>query len=70
MRFRLDIRKRLFTQKVGGHRIRFAREVVVAPSLPVFKKVLDNTHGLTMCVHSQDSDFNDPFWFLPTLDVL
>lgn len=42
-RFRLDIRKKLFTQKVVGHWKRLPREVVTAPSLLELKEHLDNT---------------------------
>ncbi|KAJ7400194.1 hypothetical protein BTVI_107527 [Pitangus sulphuratus] len=42
-RFRSDIRKRFFTQRMFGHWNRLPREVVAAPSLTEFKKHLDNT---------------------------
>ena len=40
-RFRLDIRRNFFTQRVMTHWIRLPKEVVNAPSLEAFKARLD-----------------------------
>ena len=47
-RFRLDIRKHFFTERLVKHWNRLPREVADAPSLSVFKRHLDNALNNTL----------------------
>jgi len=48
-RFRLDIRKKFFTQRVVTHWNRLPKEAVDAPSLEAFKATLDVALGSVVC---------------------
>ena len=48
-RFRLGIRRKLFTQRVVRHLNRLPKEVVDAPSLEAFKARLDVALGSLVC---------------------
>lgn len=44
-RFKLDVRKIIFTRRVADHWNRLPREIVTVPSLLEFKKHLDKALG-------------------------
>ena len=48
-RFRLDIRRKFFTQSVAKHWNRLPKEVLDAPSLEAFKTWLDVVLGSLVC---------------------
>ena len=48
-RFRLDIRRKFFTQRVVRHWNRLPKEAVDAPSLEAFKARLDVALGSLVC---------------------
>ena len=48
-RFRLDIRRKFFTQRVVTHWNRLLKEAVDAPSLEAFKARLDVALGSLVC---------------------
>lgn len=47
-KFRLDVTRRLLSERVIAHRNRLPREVVTAPRLSEFKEHLDDTFSHTV----------------------
>ena len=77
-RFRLDIRRKFFTQKVVTHWKRLPKEVVDAPSLKAFKARLDVALGslvwwlatLNMAGRLKLDDHCGPFQLRPFSDSM
>jgi len=77
-RFRLDIRRKFFTQKVVTHWKRLPKEVVDAPSLKAFKARLDVALGslvwwlatLNMAGRLKLDDHCGPFQLRPFYDSM
>jgi len=68
----VDIRKKLFTERIHWNKL--CREVVIAPILLVFRKLLDNILDIWFkfmlpCVES-GAGLDDPRASFPTQDIL
>ncbi|RMC14023.1 hypothetical protein DUI87_09110 [Hirundo rustica rustica] len=76
-RFKLDMRKMVFTQRVAGHWNRLPRDMVKAPNLTEFKKCLDQHSQCLSCSVAlavsgaiSGAGLDDPHGSLPTQDIL